>query len=139
MMLKMRLLLPLALLFSVSIASEPVKSKHHAGPHNLEGWTLSWPVPDPGWDPQPRSLVIARHGRIVRKIEGDPFVWTWMFQANGTRVAFESGPMHSWLNCWLLDLATGKKIAHYDCFGDVPDDAPQWVQLLEEGNQAFHD
>ena len=83
--------------------------------------------------------MIARHSRILCKIKGDPFVWAWMFQANGTRVALESGPMHVWLNCRLLDLRTGKEVAHYDCFRDVPEDAPNWVKLLEPGKGAFHD
>ena len=43
--------------------------------------------------------------------------------------------------CRLVEIATGKEIARYDCFHNpLPADAPTWVKLLEaDGANVFHD
>lgn len=72
----------------------PTQSEKRSGPGGLEGWTLEGPLPDDPAQNYPFALVIARNGLVIRKIDGDPFVWKWMFLANGRQVAYESGPLH---------------------------------------------
>jgi hypothetical protein len=73
-------------------------------------------------------------GRVLRKIDGDPFVWQWIFWDNGRQVAYESGPLHFGLQCTLVNVRTGKKLASYDCFHGVPSDAPDWLKALEKAH-----
>lgn len=77
------------------------------------------------------KLVLARNGRIVRRISDGPFIWRWIFIAGGKQVAYETGPLHFSMTCVLLDNQTGKRLADYDCFGALPADAPDWLKQLE--------
>ena len=89
----MRSLLALSLLIGFAQSGDkPIESAHISGPNGLEGWTLREEVEDHG--PLPTALVIAREGKVVRRIEGSPFLWKWKFESNGKLVAFESGPLH---------------------------------------------
>jgi hypothetical protein len=128
----MHFLLALSLLAGfVQSGDKPIESAHIAGPNGLEGWTLSEVVEDHG--ALPTGLVIARKGKVVRRIAGSPFLWKWKFESNGKLIAFESGPLHFAMNCFLVDIASGKQIAAYDCFRELPQDAPKWVKELEPG------
>lgn len=133
----MRHLIVLSLfsMFGQSNANRPVASPHVAGPNELEGWTLSVEVQE-GLGPLPTSLVIARRGRVVRQIDGSPFVWKWKFESHGELVAFESGPLHFDMTCVLENIRTGKEIAVYDCYKELPQNAPAWVKELEAPNRA---
>jgi hypothetical protein len=111
---------------------QPTQSEHRAGPDGLEGWTLNYTIPDRPNERFPMNLVIARKGQVLRRIEGNGFVWNWIFWANGTQVAYESGPLHFGLQCALADVHTGKRVANYDCFHGVPNDAPAWLKALEK-------
>jgi hypothetical protein len=125
----MRSLLALSLLIGFAQSGDkPIESAHVAGPNGLEGWTLSEEVADHG--PLPTALVIAHKGKVVRRIEGSPFLWKWKFESNGKLVAFESGPLHFAMNCLLVDITSGKQVAEYDCFHELPQDAPKWVKEL---------
>jgi hypothetical protein len=112
--------------------ARPAESTHIQGPEGTEGWTLDSPIPDRPNETFPFTLVIARKGRVLRKIDGDPFVWQWIFWNNGRQVAYESGPLHFGLQCTLLNVRTGKKLASYDCFHGVPNEAPAWLEALEK-------
>lgn len=112
-------------------AKQPTPSAHRAGPDGLAGWTLDSPIPDHPGGTFPFTLVIAHNGRVIRKIDGDPFVWQWIFWSDGRQVAYESGPLHFGLQCILVSVATGKQLASYDCFHGVPDNAPAWLKTLE--------
>ena len=116
---------------SNSQADQPTPSAHRAGPGGLEGWTLDWPIPDHPDEKFPTTLVIARKGRVVRKIDGTGFVWQWIFWNKGRQVAYESGPLHFGLQCNLADVATGKQLATFDCFHGIPENAPDWLKELE--------
>jgi hypothetical protein len=116
---------------SATPADNPTPSEHCAGPNGLEGWTLLSPLPDSPQEKYPFTLVIARKGRIIRRIDGHPFVWRWLFWNNGRQVAYESGPLHFGLQCTLASVATGKTLATYDCFHGVPESAPDWLKVLE--------
>lgn len=107
-------------------------SEHRAGPHGLEGWTLQGPLPDGPDDKYPFVLVIARNGKEFRRFEGSAFVWKWMFVADGRQVAYESGPLHFGMSCILADIETGRELSTYDCYRELPPDAPDWVKALEE-------
>jgi hypothetical protein len=124
----MLLMVPL-LASAVPTTGPPVESPDRDGPGSLSGWVLNYDVLDYG--SLPTTLVIARRGKIVRRISGDPFVWRWMFAAGGKSVAFESGPLHSGMECVLVDISSGRTIAQYDCFQRLSDDAPAWVSTLE--------
>jgi hypothetical protein len=106
---------------------------HHSGPHGLDSWALLGRFPSglEEYDEYPTTLIIARRGRIIRRIQGDPFVWTWMFTPDGRRVAYESGPLHFGLQCVLVDIGSGRRIDDYDCYRQLPDDAPNWAKTLE--------
>jgi len=107
-------------------------SAHVKGPNGLEGWTLNYPVPGYDLDNKyPMTLVIARHGRVIRRIAGEPFVWSWIFWADGKQLAIMAGPLHFSMNCVLEDLTSGKELASYDCYHEVPEPQPDWVKALE--------
>lgn len=110
---------------------KPTESEHRSGPHGLEGWTLSWPDPDDPNQLLPTTLVIARNGRVSRRINGDGMVWQWMFWADGAQVAYESGPKHFSLLCVLFDLNKGREVSSFDCYHDLPENAPDWARALE--------
>jgi hypothetical protein len=110
---------------------QPTQSEHRGGPDGLEGWTLNYTIPDHPNERFPMTLVIARKGHVLRKIDGNGFIWKWIFWADGRQVAYESGPLHFSLACVLADVGTGKQLASYDCFHGVPNDAPAWLKALE--------
>lgn len=113
--------------------AQVTESEHRAGPHGLEGWTLSQPVPEihGGHEPLPFTLIIARNRKVIRRIEGGAFLWKWIFWADGRQVAYESGPLHFSLACSLLDLKTGRELQSLDCFHGLPSNAPEWAKALE--------
>ena len=118
-----------ALLFQATTAG--TESPHRRGPHGLQGWTINYPIPN--YDSMPRTLVIAHGGHILHRVEGRPLIFTWMFQDDGARVAYSTGPLHFEELCVLIDTATGKELANYDCFHDPAGAAaPAWVKLLEQ-------
>jgi hypothetical protein len=112
----------------------PVESAHVAGPHGLEGWTLDSPLPgENNSDRYPFTLVIARNGKVVRKIQGSAaFVWRWIFWDDGRQVAYETGPLHFGMSCELYDLQTGKVLESVDCWQGIPDNSPAWLVALEK-------
>lgn len=117
---------------SPKTADAPVESKHVAGPHGLEGWTLDSLLPgESTGDRYPFTLVIARNGKVIRKISDGPFVWRWIFWDEGRQIAYETGPLHFSMQCNLLDLATGRTVASFDCWQGIPDNAPAWLDALE--------
>lgn len=130
-----RFALSLPLLLSVAAhvsAQDPTLSEHRKGPHRLEGWTLSRSLEGRSTgDVYPYALIIARDGKIVRRLEGSPFVWNWIFWAGGKQIAYEAGPLHFGMLCTLADIATGRELASDDCFQGLPADAPEWEKALE--------
>src|SRR5258708_7413003 len=112
----MHFLLVLLLLSGFAQSGDrPIESAHVSGPNWVEGWSLSHEVEGlEGQCALPMSLVIARKGKVLRRIAGDPFLRKWKFASNGKLVAYESGPLHFALNCALVDIASGKQVAQYD-------------------------
>ena len=56
--------------FAQGTREKPIQSAHVAGPGGLEGWTESVVIDEvKGQGPLPVALVIARHGKVVRRIE----------------------------------------------------------------------
>jgi hypothetical protein len=106
-------------------------SEHHRGPNGLEGWKREGSLDDGSKNKYPFALLIARNGRKIRRIDGSAFIWKWMFLEDGKRVAYESGPLHFSLTCVLADIETGRQLGIYDCFGELPANAPGWVKTLE--------
>jgi hypothetical protein len=80
----------------------------------------------------PFTLVIARNGKVLRKIDGNAFIWHWIFWNEGRAVAYESGPLHFGMQCELYDLKTGRVLESVDCWRGIPDDAPAWLVALEK-------
>jgi hypothetical protein len=123
-------------MFAQGAREKPIQSAHVAGPGGLDGWTESVmmdEVKEQG--PLPVALVIARHGKLVRRIDGSPFVWQWQFRPGGTEVAYETGPLHFSMMCVLADIRTRKELDSVDCFGQLPANAPAWVEELERNRQ----
>jgi hypothetical protein len=118
-------------------AGTPTESEHIRGPHGLEGWTLNWAIPSSGYGDEklPLTLVLARDGHVLRRIDGDAFIWQWIFWADGRQVAYESGPLHFGLDCVLYDLEKGRELSRVDCYHELPADTPDWVGALESATR----
>ena len=112
----------------------PAESKHRTGPHGMEGWTLESRLPDSnqGSERFAFTLVIARKGHKLLRIEGDPIIWKWMFWADGWQVAYTSGPLHFGMVCVLADAKTGRELERLDCYHELPENVP-WVTALRPG------
>jgi hypothetical protein len=112
---------------------KPSESEHTKGPHGLEGWTLEQPVPESNYGDErfAFTLVLARNGKILRHVEGSPIIWKWAFSSDGREVAYETGPFHFSMICYLIDTDSGRRLADYDCF-TYPGSTPDWVIALEK-------
>ena len=115
-----------------SVKDRPTESEHIKGPAGLEGWKLNYPFPDRPQDLYPRILVITRNERVIRRITGQHYIWKWIFWNEGRQVAYEDGPPHFLMRCILVDLKTGAEEQNYDCFSELPKDAPLWLESLEK-------
>ena len=111
-----------------SRADKPIESTHRAGPDGLEGWTESYPFAD--GQRSPANLVISQRKHVIRRIQGDPFVWRWMFWENGKQVTYETGSLHFNMACRLVDIASGRQLANLDCYRELAEDAPAWEKAL---------
>lgn len=111
---------------------EPTESEHRPGPHRLEGWTLESPLPESGYGDErfAFTLVLARNGHRLLRIEGNPIIWKWMFWADGRQVAYETGPLHFAMSCVLADVKTGRQVEILDCYHKLPATVPAWVTAL---------
>lgn len=110
------------------------ESDRISGPDGLVGWKVNYLLDNK--EVVSDALIIARNGKRIRKIHGDPLVWTWMFTEDGKSIAFESGPLHFSMACVLIDIASGMELARIDCF-HYPDKAPDggwpaWITKLED-------
>jgi hypothetical protein len=114
-------------------ADKPTQSAHTPGPNGLEGWTLDLPVPGSGYGDERFSftLVVARHGQIIRRISGNPIIWKWIFWADGRQVAYDTGSFHFSETCFLIRLSDGGTLDSYDCYNDLPPAKPDWVKSLD--------
>ena len=56
---------------------KPTESEHRTGPHGVEGWTLEYSLPDSNYGDEhfAFTLVLARNGHRLRRIEGKPIIW----------------------------------------------------------------
>ena len=109
------------------------ESTHVCGPHALSGWTASRIVPEAeAQGPLPIELVLAHQGRVIRRIEGSPFIWKWMFQDDGRTVVYEDGPLHyGIITCYRVEIASGRLVSSFDCGNTPLNRPPGWVTLLE--------
>jgi hypothetical protein len=118
---------------------QPSEFPHHPGPKGLEAWAVhaNYAGEFAEYNQYPAALIIARHGHVVRRIDGSPFLWSWIFLDDGKRIAYQSGPLHFGMACILADIASGKQLATFDCYSTPRDTAPKWVDDLEQhGNSA---
>jgi len=119
----------------IKTGSKPSESEHTKGSEGLEAWTLSWPLPDEfnhGDERFAFTLVLARDGHEIRRIEGEPIIWKWIFWSGGKQVAYETGPLHFDMTCVLTDVESGKTLATFDCYHELPPNPPKWVGALEK-------
>jgi hypothetical protein len=117
-------------LAQASREDKPTESAHRVGPNGLEGWTESYPSAD--GQRYPANLLIARQRHVTRRIQGDPFVWKWMFWKNGRQVAYKTGSLHFNMTCKLVDIASGRQLASLDCYRELAEDAPAWAKALQK-------
>ena len=71
--------------------------------------------------------MIARHGKVVRKIQATQSFWSWNFWNGGREVVVQEGPPHgaSWF--MRMDVTSGKELETWD--GDIEGgNAPDWVK-----------
>lgn len=122
------LLLARAALAQGSGADKPIESAHQVAANGVEGWTESYPLAD--GQSAPANLVIAQRRRVIRRIQGDPFVWRWIFWGNGKQVAYETGSVHFNMACRLVDIASGRQLASLDCYRELAENAPAWEKAL---------
>ena len=118
-----------------SKSDRPVESKHRAGPHDMEGWTLDFRNPGGPDSDLAFTLVLSRHDKVIRRIKGEPLIWQWIFWDGGREVAYETGPLHFAMQCNLVDVASGKLLQSVDCFHELPENPPQWLSALENRRQ----
>jgi hypothetical protein len=114
--------------------SKPTESEHVKGPHGLEAWTITWPLSKDIYQGEGRfafALVLARNGVVIRRIEGSPIIWNWIFWSDGQQIAYETGPLHFSMMCVLIDTETGRRLSDYDCY-TYPKTTPDWVNALEK-------
>ncbi len=131
----MRFLLTATILSTTTLLAQ-TQSPHRRGPHGLEGWTRSEDVEGQGM--LPVELILARNGRMIRRINDGPFIWRWLFLHNGKQIGYETGPLHFSMTCVLVEVASGRQLATYDCFSELPQNAPRWVELMEaKGQESF--
>jgi hypothetical protein len=127
-----RLVAPLTLA-AVLAQVNAAESEHMHGPDGLEGWTL--PKTLENGNVASTTLTIARHGKVIRRFRGDPFIWRWVFQADGQELVYESGPLHFSMVCVRVDTSSGRELGRVDCFTwpRNPPTAgwPAWVDALE--------
>ena len=130
-------LLPASIVLAVTVVAAAQATAHRGGPDGLEGWLVRERVATlENQGPLPTSLVIARNGRVIRRLsmqhDGGPFYWNFVFLPDGKQVAFEQGSLHFNLTCTLMNIETGEHIQDYDCFHTpISNTAPQWVKRLE--------
>jgi len=101
-----------------------------------KGWRVDVPWPDQedtsqNWRTIGVSVVVARHGRVVRRIDGGVGIWDWDFWNGGRQVAIERGPVHGETGCDLIDIKTGKTVESWpgDCRQiSGTDNVPDWVK-----------
>ncbi len=117
---------------SLEAAAQHTESTRCSGPHGLVGWTLDYPFPDRPDDHYPRVLILSRNGRVMHRIEGEHYIWNWIFWADGRQIAYEDGPPHFIMRCILVDLTTGERVEDVNCFMPVPAGSPSWLTALEK-------
>jgi hypothetical protein len=95
------------------------------------GWVLTYDNPDPdrAWERVPGTLVIAQHGRVIRRWEITT-IRSWGFWNNGREVVYEEGGLHGPTMCVLASIKTGKPIAESENCGDNGQPAPAWVKAV---------
>lgn len=101
-----------------------------------KGWLVEIPWPDQddasqSWRTIAIRVVIARRGRVIRRIDGGVGIWNWDFWKGGQQVAFEVGPVHGETSCALIDIKTGRTVDEWpgDCrFVSEMDNVPDWVK-----------
>lgn len=113
-------------------AEQPSESEHRKGPDGLEGWTRNFQSPDDPAESYPRTLVISRHGLVIRQFTGENYIWKWIFWADGQQVAYEDGPLHLSMRCVLASVSTGRELESQDCHTKLSDDAPLSLRTLEK-------
>ncbi len=97
------------------------------------GWLVTYGNPDPGrdWERIAGTLVIARRGQVVRRIEGASTIRQWTFRHGGSQVVVETGALHGPTQCILTSVRTGRTLAETSGACDAEDEAaPAWVKAL---------
>jgi len=133
----MRLPLLTTLLLTTAAAAQ-IPGPHRPGPHGLSAWKISAPLPNPDGTPNPSGeltayrLIIARNAHPILTITPDNLLWKWTFLADGRRLAYQSGPLHFSMGCYLVALPSGHRLAHFNCTDDQAPNTPAWVKTLNQ-------
>jgi hypothetical protein len=101
-----------------------------------KGWIIAYPWPDQTetsqlWRTIPGTLVIARHGHVIRRITAGPSIRNWDFWMGGRQVVFETGPLHGPTDCVRADARTGKVLETWPGCDNLPENAPAWAKAAD--------
>jgi hypothetical protein len=110
-----------------------VEERKSADDHVTEGWVLTYDNPEPerAWDRIPGTLVVAQHGKVIRRWELR-VIRNWGFWEGGREVVIQVGGMHGPTSCSLYSVQTGKVMGeseHCD-YDDTP--LPDWAKALDQ-------
>ena len=99
-------------------------------------WTLNYPFPDRPQELYPRILVISRNGRVIQRITAQHYIWKWIFWDGGRQIAYKDGSPRFTMRCVLVHSKTTLELENYDCFSELPKNAPLWLESLEKVHQS---
>ncbi len=100
-----------------------------------KGWLIEYPWPDKDdisqtWRRIPGTLVISRHGRVIRRFEADQAFRAWNFWNRGREVVVEEGRLHGPSVFERFDLRSGRKLETWAGDGGESE-APNWVRAVD--------
>jgi hypothetical protein len=118
---------------------KPKPEKHQAdaiGPvispdHLTVGWLVEYPTCCTSY-PVQLTLVIYRHGRVIRRLSNGMMIYTWRFVNGGKQLAFSSGPTHGehLPHFELQDVQSGRLLEKFE--GHLTAESPHWTDNLSE-------
>ena len=98
----------------------------------IKGWLVEFPWPDQddvsqSWRTVAWTLVIAKHGKVVRRIQAPVTFWSWNFWNGGREVVIEEGHPHGTPWFTRRDITSGRELESWE--GDIEaGNAPAWVK-----------
>jgi len=64
------------------------------------------------------------------------YIWKWIFWDGGRQIAYKDGSPRFTMRCVLVHSKTTLELENYDCFSELPKNAPLWLESLEKVHQS---